>query len=44
MFYKEISTSYDNIIPLGDNCATSIILKELGLRKKAYPFDWCSHI
>jgi len=34
----------DNIIPLGDNCAISIILRELGLRKKSYPFDWCSHI
>lgn len=34
---------YDNIIPLGDNCAISIILKELGLRKKSYPFDWISH-
>lgn len=35
---------YDNIIPIGDNCSISIILKELGLRNKAYPFDWCSHI
>ena len=28
---------FDNIIPLGDNCANSIILKELNLRK-SYPF------
>ncbi len=35
---------YNNIIPIGDNCSISIILKELGLRNKAYPFDWCSHI
>jgi|688.fasta_scaffold559854_1 hypothetical protein len=35
---------FDNIIPLGDNCAISIILKELGLRKKSYPFDWISHV
>jgi len=35
---------YTNIIPLGDNCAISIILKELNLRKKSYPFDWSSHV
>jgi hypothetical protein len=29
-----------NIIPLGDHCAIAIILKELSLRKKSYPFDW----
>lgn len=34
---------FDNIIPLGDHCAASLILKELGLRKKSYPFDWISH-
>ena len=28
------------IIPLGDHCAISIILKELNLREKSYPFDW----
>jgi hypothetical protein len=33
-----------NIIPLGDNCAISIILKELNKRKKAYPFDWISSV
>ena len=31
-----------NIIPIGDHCA--IILKELGLRKKSYPFDWNTNI
>jgi hypothetical protein len=34
----------DNIIPLGDHCAISMILKEFNLRKKSYPFDWCAHI
>ena len=29
-----------NIIPLGDHCATSLILKELNIRQKSYPFDW----
>ena len=32
-----------NIIPIGDHCAISMILKELGLRKKSYPFDWIMH-
>ena len=34
---------FHNIIPLGDNCEISIALKELGVRSKAYPFDWISH-
>jgi hypothetical protein len=29
-----------NFIPLGDHCAPAILLKELGLRQQAYPFDW----
>jgi len=29
-----------NIIPLGDHCAISLILKELKLRQESYPFDW----
>jgi hypothetical protein len=29
-----------NIIPIGDHCAISLILKELNLREKSYPFDW----
>ena len=29
-----------NIIPIGDHCAISIVLKELNLRKHSYPFDW----
>ena len=33
-----------NIIPIGDHCAISIILKELNLRKQSYPFDWVSNI
>jgi hypothetical protein len=32
-----------NIIPVGDHCAIPIILKELNLRKKSYPFDWVTH-
>lgn len=32
--------NYSNIISLGDHCAIPIILKELNLRKKSYPFDW----
>jgi hypothetical protein len=32
-----------NFIPLGDHCAVSEILKDLGLRKCSYPFDWISH-
>lgn len=34
---------YSNIIPIGDHCAISILLKELQLRKKSYPFDWTTH-
>lgn len=34
---------FDNVIPLGDNCLIASILNELGLRKCAFPFDWCSH-
>ena len=37
--YKEY-----NIIPIGDHCATSIILKELDIRQHSYPFDWITHI
>ena len=33
-----------NIIPIGDHCAISIILKELNLRKQSYPFDWNANI
>lgn len=33
-----------NIIPIGDHCAISIILKELNLRKQSYPFDWVSKL
>jgi hypothetical protein len=32
-----------NFIPIGDHCAISEILKDLGLRKCSYPFDWISH-
>jgi hypothetical protein len=33
-----------NIIPLGDHCALPIILKELNLRCKSYPFDWITKV
>lgn len=33
-----------NIIPLGDNCAISMILKDLEKREKSYPFDWISSL
>ena len=32
-----------NIIPLGDHCAISMILKDLNIRKSSYPFDWIVH-
>jgi hypothetical protein len=32
-----------NIIPIGDHCAIGIILRELGVRSKSYPFDWVTH-
>lgn len=33
-----------NVIPLGDNCAISMILKEINKRNKSYPFDWISSV
>ena len=33
-----------NLIPLGDHCAISEILRELELRKCSYPFDWVSNL
>lgn len=32
--------NFDNIIPIGDHCIVAQILKQLNIRKKAYPFDW----
>ena len=32
-----------NIVPLGDHCAISMILKDLNIRKSSYPFDWIVH-
>jgi hypothetical protein len=34
------SNEFTNIIPIGDHCVVSILLKELGLRVSSYPFDW----
>jgi hypothetical protein len=31
-----------NIISLGDHCALPLVLKEMGIRKASYPFDWVS--
>lgn len=31
---------YDYIIPIGFNCNTVMTLKNLNLRKEAFPFDW----
>jgi hypothetical protein len=32
-----------NIIPIGDHCAISMILKDLKIREKSYPFDWVAN-
>lgn len=32
-----------NLIPIGDHCAISMILNDLQLRCKSYPFDWVSN-
>jgi hypothetical protein len=32
-----------NFIVVGDHCAPTIIIKDLGLRKASYPFDWVVH-
>lgn len=29
------------LVPLGENCSIAYNLKELNLRNKSYPFDWC---
>jgi|14BtaG_2_1085337.scaffolds.fasta_scaffold01046_7 hypothetical protein len=31
---------YDYIIPIGSNCRIGMALRDLGLRKKAFPLDW----
>lgn len=31
---------FDYIIPLGENCQTTINLRSMGLRMAAFPFDW----
>lgn len=28
------------IIPIGDHCHNAVILRDLGIRKTSYPFDW----
>ena len=33
-----------NIISMGDNCMVAEILKDLGMRKCSYPFDWITHV
>ena len=31
---------FDEYISLGESCCSALALKEIGLRKKSYPFDW----
>ena len=31
------------MISIGDHCIIPLLLKELGLRTKSYPFDWTTH-
>lgn len=31
------------MISIGDHCTVPLLLKELGLRTKSYPFDWTTH-
>lgn len=40
--YSDCLVDYSdyNIIPIGDHCAISLVLKDLNLRKQSYPFDW----
>lgn len=33
---------FDHIIPMGDHDAVVLVLKDLKIRKCAYPFDWCN--
>jgi len=33
-------SSYDEIISIGNKCPTAMILKELGVYKESYPFDY----
>ena len=32
--------SYDHIIPIGSNCRIGMALRDLGIRKMAFPLDW----
>lgn len=36
----EINLDEYNLISLGENCTIPLILKDLELRKKSFPFDW----
>lgn len=35
-----MQASFDYIISLGENCRTAMSLRDLRLRKEAFPFDW----
>jgi len=35
-----MTKKFDYIISLGENCRTAMLLRELNLRKEAFPFDW----
>jgi hypothetical protein len=32
--------SYDHVIPIGSNCRIGMALRDLGIRKIAFPLDW----
>ena len=33
-----------NIIPIGDHCGVSMMLGDIGIRKRSYPFDWVTNM
>lgn len=37
---KKDIQKFDYIISLGENCRTAMALRDLGLRKTSFPFDW----
>jgi hypothetical protein len=43
---QSLAVSLNNyiFIPMGDHCASALLLRELGLRQRSYPFDWIVHV
>lgn len=35
-----IQYRFDTLIPIGEDCAAGLILRDSGLRKESFPFDW----